>query len=230
MQKNEAKAETTEAPEASQIEDAEEQAKSVVPPAGEEPQSPPAGVESPSHSARDESQAPSASEEPPATIAGEEPPATIAGEETVASPSGGEPKQDITPAAEEEVEEAPATPASQEDTAECSGHLKEEIPAVSDHIHHNLQINHFCHMVVIININKYPHHHHPIIPILIIDTIIIISNITTSIIIKKCSPSLYSHLTIVVTLMIQIILNSFLTIIKHLLCTFMTDFHKASRD
>lgn len=92
---------STEAPESSETEAAEEQEKPPAPSTGGE-------VE--------ERAAPAAEEEPPALGAGEEPPAPAAVEEPAA------------PAADEEMEKQSASPAGEEDKTESSASPKEEKP------------------------------------------------------------------------------------------------------
>ncbi|XP_018534608.1 amphiphysin isoform X2 [Lates calcarifer] len=103
---NEVNAESTEAPEASEIQAVEEQNKSATsPPAGDEPIASPPGGEVDEH---------------PAPPAGEV-------EEPVASPAG-EVEEPASPPAGE-VEDPATTPAGEEHTAESSSSPKEEKPA-----------------------------------------------------------------------------------------------------
>uniref|UniRef100_A0A4W6CNP3 Amphiphysin n=1 Tax=Lates calcarifer TaxID=8187 RepID=A0A4W6CNP3_LATCA len=124
---NEVNAESTEAPEASEIQAVEEQNKSATsPPAGDEPIASPPGGEVDEH---------------PAPPAGEV-------EEPVASPAG-EVEEPASPPAGE-VEDPATTPAGEEHTAESSSSPKEEKPAVSRRLDINDTTGISDHLIIII--------------------------------------------------------------------------------
>ncbi|XP_071347664.1 amphiphysin isoform X8 [Trachinotus anak] len=122
---NEANAESTRAPGASEIqaaastEPAKEQNKPAASPDGDEPAAPHAG---------DELAAPPAEHEPVIPLVGDEPATSPAKEEPAASPLGGE-VDEHTALPAGEVEEPAAPPVGEEDTAESSGSPMEEKPA-----------------------------------------------------------------------------------------------------